>query len=138
MMQKIAAPKPAEAQRQRAPAEEQYADELVRLRAHDPAPRPPGWKLSPVGVRAFVLGDPERGVRKKFVGNPSLALGREKVPEVGVPGELHGPPFSLCLELGDVVAETVVQEPEVPGMTRADRELPLSQHERRSRADTPR
>lgn len=57
---------------QRPPAEVTYRDELERLRASDTGPRPPGWKLSPLAVRAFILGDPERGIRKKFVGNPSL------------------------------------------------------------------
>lgn len=57
---------------QRPPAEVQYADELARLRAQDSGPRPPGWLLSPRAVRTFVLGDPALGVRKKFVGSPSL------------------------------------------------------------------
>ena len=41
---------------QRAPAEIYYAEELAKLRASDPYPRPPGWELSPRGVEAFVLG----------------------------------------------------------------------------------
>jgi MoxR-like ATPase len=57
---------------QRPPAEVQYADELARLREQDQGPRPPGWLLSPRAVRTFVLGDAALGVRKKFVGSPSL------------------------------------------------------------------
>ena len=52
---------------QRLPAEIYYAEELAALRATDPWPKPPGWSLSPKSVEAFVLGDPERGSRTKFV-----------------------------------------------------------------------
>ncbi|MEW2353880.1 AAA family ATPase [Spirillospora sp. NPDC029432] len=65
--------KPADEQRlQRPPAEVRYADELARLREDDTAPRPPGWALSLEAARRFIMGDPERGVRRKFVGDPSL------------------------------------------------------------------
>jgi MoxR-like ATPase len=65
--------KPSEGQAaQRPPAEVLYAAELEKLRKDDAGERPPGWKLSPRSVRAFILGDPDRGIRKKFVGNPSL------------------------------------------------------------------
>ncbi len=57
---------------QRPPAEVACAAELERLRADDEGARPPGWMLSPRSVRAFILGDEARGIRKKFVGNPSL------------------------------------------------------------------
>ncbi|MBK6461416.1 MAG: AAA family ATPase [Myxococcales bacterium] len=57
---------------QRPPAEIACADELALLRERDTSPRPPGWRLSPKAVRTFILGDPARGIRKKFVGNPSL------------------------------------------------------------------
>jgi MoxR-like ATPase len=57
---------------QRPPAEVLYADELEKLRKDDPHPRPPGWKLSPRAVRTFILGDSALGLRKKFVGHPSL------------------------------------------------------------------
>ena len=57
---------------QRPPAEVTYAHELDTLRRDDTGPRPPGWALSPRAVRTFILGDPARGIRKKFVGNPSL------------------------------------------------------------------
>lgn len=52
---------------QRLPAEQYYAGELAALREADPYPRPPGWKLSPKGVEAFVLGDPALGSSTKFV-----------------------------------------------------------------------
>src|SRR4051812_3555929 len=57
---------------QRPPAELTYDDELARLRKDDASPRPPGWNLSPRAVRAFILGDEKKNVRRKFVGNPSL------------------------------------------------------------------
>lgn len=57
---------------QRPPAEVLYADELDKLRASDSGPRPPGWELSLSAVRRFVIGDPDLGIRKKFVGHPSL------------------------------------------------------------------
>lgn len=57
---------------QRPPAEVLYADELITLRAQDTAPRPPGWALSLRAVRAFIVGDSSLGIRKKFVGHPSL------------------------------------------------------------------
>jgi MoxR-like ATPase len=57
---------------QRPPAEIVYEAELAKLRAKDDGPKPPGWAMSPRAVRRFILGDPELGVRKKFVGNPSL------------------------------------------------------------------
>ncbi|WP_224363169.1 ATP-binding protein [Hyalangium versicolor] len=57
---------------QRPPAEVLHAEELERLRAADSAPRPPGWSLSLQAVRRFILGDEALGVRRKFVGHPSL------------------------------------------------------------------
>ena len=57
---------------QRPPAEVLHAEELAKLAAADEGPRPPGWHLSLKAVRKFILGDSALGVRKKFVGNPSL------------------------------------------------------------------
>lgn len=57
---------------QRPPAEVRYADELARLRAGDTAKRPPGWVLSLQAARRFILGDERAGIRRKFVGDPSL------------------------------------------------------------------
>lgn len=56
----------------RAPAEQQYADELARLAADDPHPRPEGWRLSPRAVRGFVIGDDRLGVSRKFYGDDAL------------------------------------------------------------------
>ena len=57
---------------QRPPAEVTYATELATLARDDSGPKPPGWALSPRAVRTFILGDPARSIRKKFVGHPSL------------------------------------------------------------------
>lgn len=57
---------------QRPPAEVLYADELARLAQDDAAAKPPGWRLSLPAVRAFILGDGDRDISKKFVGAPSL------------------------------------------------------------------
>ena len=54
-----------------------------------------------------------------LVGDPPLALGLELLLEVRVPGELLGSPYGLRFELVNVVTETVVQKPKVPGLTRA-------------------
>jgi MoxR-like ATPase len=56
----------------RAPAEQVHAEELARLRERDSGPRPPGWRLSPRAVRAFVVGDEKLGVRRKFYGDDAL------------------------------------------------------------------
>lgn len=57
---------------QRPSAEVLYSDELALLANADTGPKPPGWRLSLGGVRKFVLGDEQLGIRTKFVGNPSL------------------------------------------------------------------
>ena len=57
---------------QRAPAEILHKDELDRLLAEDKGPKPPGWKLSPKAVRTFILGDPSRDIRSKFVGHAAV------------------------------------------------------------------
>ena len=57
---------------QRPPAEITYAEELATLAKGDSGPKPPGWRLTPRAVRAFILGDEKKKIRKKFVGNPSL------------------------------------------------------------------
>ena len=57
---------------QRPPAEITYEDELAALAKSDGGLKPPGWLLSPRAVRTFILGDPSKNIRKKFVGNPSL------------------------------------------------------------------
>jgi MoxR-like ATPase len=58
---------------QRPAAETLYAEELKKLaRADGKAPRPGGWKLTPLSVLKFVLGDEESGISPKFVGSRSL------------------------------------------------------------------
>jgi MoxR-like ATPase len=58
---------------QRPPAEVQFADELARLAAADAGkPRPRSWKLTPLSVVQFVLGDEEAGITPKFVGKRSF------------------------------------------------------------------
>ena len=80
----------------RVAAEEKHADELARLREHDAASGaaiPPGWRLSPKAVRAFIIGDPPLGVTRKFYGDDPLVdravvtlLGRQGLMLVGEPG----------------------------------------------------
>jgi MoxR-like ATPase len=65
-------PKAADVELQRPPAEVLYEAELTKLAASDKSPKPPGWALSPRAVRTFILGDESLGIRKKFVGHPSL------------------------------------------------------------------
>lgn len=58
---------------QRPSAEKLYATELAALElASAKEPRPPGWRLSPRAVLAFVLGDSELGTVPKFVGKRSF------------------------------------------------------------------
>ena len=90
----------------RPPAEMVYAEELAALRANDNAPKPPGWKLSPKSVRAFVLGTDgatlshdwqgkktKTVVGKKFFGDDTLIdrcivtlMGNRGLMLVGEPG----------------------------------------------------
>jgi MoxR-like ATPase len=80
----------------RLPAEQRYSEELAQLEAHDRDQgnqAPPGWKLSPRAVRAFVIGNPELGVTRKFYGDDPLVdraivtlLGRQGLMLVGEPG----------------------------------------------------
>lgn len=68
------------AERQLVPAEELYETELAFLGRWDPGPRPPGWRLTPRAVVAFIAGsgDEELGggearrIVPKFVGDRSL------------------------------------------------------------------
>jgi hypothetical protein len=58
---------------QRPAAELLYAEELQRLTAADEAtPRPSGWKLTPLSVLRFILGDAAGGIAPKFVGSRSM------------------------------------------------------------------
>jgi MoxR-like ATPase len=60
----------------RQPAEVKYAAELAALAAEDKAPRPPGWRLSPRAVEAYIMGSdrPVGGVAitPKYIGDRSL------------------------------------------------------------------
>lgn len=62
----------SKSQIQRPPAEHVYEDELEKLVQMDPGPIPPGWKLSPLMVEKFVLGDKPLGIEKKFVATQEL------------------------------------------------------------------
>jgi MoxR-like ATPase len=58
---------------QRPPAETLYAAELDRLAASDAnKPRPKGWRLTPLSIVRFVLGDEFSGIAPKFVGKRSF------------------------------------------------------------------
>ncbi|MCG5214160.1 ATP-binding protein [Streptosporangium sp. KLBMP 9127] len=48
-------------------AEEQYAEELALLAKNDDRPRPPGWRLSPWAVTAYILGDGDQ-ITPKYIG----------------------------------------------------------------------
>lgn len=60
----------------RLPAEKKHADELRALEAADDAPKPPGWRLSPRAVEAYVMGAPKPvggvTITPKYVGDASL------------------------------------------------------------------
>jgi MoxR-like ATPase len=77
----------------RAPAEQRFADELVRLGAKDTDPKPKGWQLSPRAVRRFILGDKAGKVSQKFYGDDPLVdrcivslMGHQGLMLVGEPG----------------------------------------------------
>lgn len=77
----------------RLPPELRHADELAKLAADDPHPKPPGWKLSPRAVRRFILGDAKLGVERKFYGDDPLVdraivslMGHQGLLLVGEPG----------------------------------------------------
>jgi MoxR-like ATPase len=56
----------------RPPAEELYAEELAGLAKADKDARPPGWKLSPRAVRAFICGTDKPKTSRKFYGDDTL------------------------------------------------------------------
>jgi MoxR-like ATPase len=49
-----------------------YAEELAALAKADKDARPPGWKLSPRAVRAFVCGSDKPRISRKFYGDDTL------------------------------------------------------------------
>ena len=89
-------PEPGTTKVLRPAAEEQWADELTSLAAADAeagAEIPQGWRLSPRSVRAFIIGDEELGITRKFYGDDPLVdraivtlLGRQGLMLVGEPG----------------------------------------------------
>jgi MoxR-like ATPase len=56
---------------QRPHAEDEYAAELAALEKVDDRPRPPGWRLSPVAVVTYLLGDGD-AITPKYVGQRRL------------------------------------------------------------------
>jgi MoxR-like ATPase len=52
-------------------AEDEYAGELSTLAAADDRPRPPGWRLSPQAVVAYLMGDGD-GITPKYIGSRRL------------------------------------------------------------------
>src|SRR5947209_2828116 len=56
----------------RPPAEVQYADELRELAGSESGPTPPGWRLSPRAVRAFICGSKTPGVHRKYFGDDAM------------------------------------------------------------------
>ncbi len=58
----------------RRPAEEEYAEELLALKASDKDPCPAGWMMSPKAVQKYVLGGSAGGVavKPKYLGNPRI------------------------------------------------------------------
>jgi MoxR-like ATPase len=92
-------PEPQTARASRLPAEILYAEELAALAGRDPWPRPPGWRLSPRAVRAFILGtEGQEGLEeveagRKLYGDDALVdraivglLGNRGLLLVGEPG----------------------------------------------------
>jgi len=57
---------------QRPPAEIVYAKQLKQLSTIDQDPVPPGWKLSPLAVEKFILGDESLEIERKFVAPKGL------------------------------------------------------------------
>lgn len=98
----------------RQPPEQMFADELAALDAADSYPRPPGWRLSPRAVRAFLLGSeaaplgeesPE--VTRKFYGNDPL-VDRAIVTLVGNRGlMLIGEPGTAKSMLSELLAAAI-------------------------------
>lgn len=78
---------------QRAPVEERFKDELLRLKDADQDNKPSGWVLSPRSVRRFILGDVSLDISQKFFGDDPLVdrcivslMGHQGLMLVGEPG----------------------------------------------------
>lgn len=94
---------------QRLPAEFYYADELAALQQSDTAPKPPGWRLSPKAVEAFVLGDDNLSTPKFVAPNEivtriiiSLATSRGAM--------LVGPPGTAKSWLSELICAAICND----------------------------
>lgn len=75
------------------PAEELFADEIKHLIKADKGIKPPGWQMSPIAVRDFIIGSSDGKVKQKFYGDDALIercivtlLGNRGLILVGEPG----------------------------------------------------
>lgn len=59
---------------QRQPAEVVFHDELKRLTSMELGPVPPGWRMSPRAVEAFVMGDESLAIERKFVAERAMVV----------------------------------------------------------------
>ncbi|KAF7788807.1 hypothetical protein PRUB_a1878 [Pseudoalteromonas rubra] len=85
-------------------AEQKFANELALLKEQDSAPKPQGWQLSPRAVKAFILGEPELGVDKKYYGEVAL-VERAIVSLMSNQGlMLVGPPGTAKSMLSELLA----------------------------------
>ena len=73
-----------------------------------------------------------------LIGPPPLPLGREHRSEVAVVRQFLRPANDSHLELAGIITEHVVDEVDLPGVTRANGRQPVGELERGPRADTPR
>jgi MoxR-like ATPase len=96
--------------RQIAPPEHRYAEDLTTLLAADTGPRPPGWRLSPRAVVRFVCGDApgdEGGIAPKFVGERAL-VERAVITLAGTRGLLLvGEPGTAKSMLSELLAAAI-------------------------------
>jgi len=92
----------------RPPAVVYYADELAALIKADKNPRPPGWKLSPKAVRAFICGQKSPKIARKFFGDDVL-IERAIVGLAGNRGLLLvGEPGTAKSMLSELLAAAIV------------------------------
>ncbi|MCJ8313401.1 MAG: AAA family ATPase [Pseudomonadales bacterium] len=77
----------------RSSVEYQYASELEILKENDKGISPPGWYLSAISVKKFILGDDTLSISRKFYGDDALVeraivtlMGYQALLLVGEPG----------------------------------------------------
>ncbi|HCO60588.1 MAG TPA: hypothetical protein DIT58_10390 [Porticoccaceae bacterium] len=92
---------------QRAPAEAVYGPELEQLAKLDAGPVPPGWKLSPLAVEKFILGDAELGIDKKFVAPQELVTRIVISIATNRGAMLIGPPGTAKSWLSELLAAAI-------------------------------